>query len=72
MKDVIFQSDPCKFVKEQCTETFENGEVMNIKHDLVFASESMLYKDEPWGNQNLLDTYAHTFTKFSKRMKSIM
>ena len=47
MKDVIFQSDPCKFVKEQCTETFENGEVMNIKHDLVFASESMLYKDEP-------------------------
>lgn len=57
VKDVIFQSDPCKFVKEQCTETFENGEVMNIKHDLVFASESMLYKDEPWGNQNLLDTY---------------
>jgi len=57
VKDVIFQSDPCKFIKEQCTETFENGEVMNIKHDLVFASESMLYKDEPWGNQNLLDTY---------------
>ena len=57
VKDVIFQGDPCKFVKEQCTETFENGQVMNIKHDLVFASESMLYKDEPWGNQNLLDTY---------------
>jgi len=57
VKDVIFQSDPFEFIKEQSVETYENGEVMNIKHDLLFASESMLYKDEPWGNQNLLDTF---------------
>jgi hypothetical protein len=24
---------------------------------LVFSSESILYKDEPWGDQNLLETY---------------
>jgi len=57
VKDVIFQSDPFEFIKEQSVETYENGEIMNIKHDLLFASESMLYKDEPWGNQNLLDTF---------------
>ena len=57
VKDVIFQSDPFEFIKEQSVEIYENGEIMNIKHDLLFASESMLYKDEPWGNQNLLDTF---------------
>ena len=39
---------------------------MNIKHDLVFASESMLYKDEPWGNQNLLDTYGYIHEIFKE------
>ena len=46
VKDVIFQSDPCKALSE-----------MNSSADLYFSSESILYKDEPWGNQNLLDTY---------------
>ena len=46
VKDVIFQSDPCKALSE-----------MNLDADLYFSSESILYKDEPWGNQNLLDTY---------------
>ena len=46
VKDVIFQSDPCKALSE-----------MNLDSDLYFSSESILYKDEPWGNQNLLDTY---------------
>ena len=61
-----------KFIKEQCVETYENGEVMNIKHDLVFASESMLYKDEAWGNQNLLILLVVTFTTNLKTTKSIM
>ena len=45
---------------------------MNIKHDLVFASESMLYKDEPWGNQNLLDTFGGYIHENLKRMKFTM
>ena len=70
VKDVIFQGDPCKFVKEQCTETFENGQD-DIKHDF-FASESMLYKDEHGVIKTYLILMVHTFTKFLKRMKSIM
>tara|TARA_Y100000592_G_C5474909_1_gene321710 strand:- start:2708 stop:3547 length:840 start_codon:yes stop_codon:yes gene_type:complete len=46
VKDVIFQSDPCKALSE-----------MKSDADLYFSSESILYKDEPWGDQNLLDTY---------------
>tara|TARA_B100001093_G_scaffold82221_2_gene73608 strand:- start:389 stop:1228 length:840 start_codon:yes stop_codon:yes gene_type:complete len=46
VKDVIFQNDPCKELSE-----------MKSSADLFFSSESILYKDEPWGNQNLLDTY---------------
>jgi len=35
---------------------------------LVFASESMKYKDEPWGNQNLLETYGQfIYEKFKDK-----
>jgi hypothetical protein len=47
VKDVVFQSNPCKWLDENLVEG----------KNLVFASESMKYKDEPWGNQNLLETY---------------
>lgn len=46
VKDVIFQKDPMEFIDA------------NIRDkNMLFASESMKYKDEAWGNQNLLDTY---------------
>lgn len=48
VKDVIFQSDPCKWLEEH-----DAGD----HADLFFSSESILYKDEPWGNQNLLETF---------------
>ena len=57
VKDVIFQSDPCKFLEDELSKSYENGDIMSVLHDLAFASESILYKDEPWGNQNLLDTF---------------
>ncbi len=47
VKDVVFQSNPCKWLDENLVED----------KNLVFASESMKYKDEPWGNQNLFETY---------------
>ena len=46
VKDVIFQRNPMEFLEEHCQ-----------TNNLVFSSESMLYKDEPWGNQNLMDTF---------------
>jgi len=46
VKDVIFQKNPIDYIEK----------VIGDK-DLIFASESMLYADEPWGNQNLLETY---------------
>ena len=50
VKDVIFQQDPTKFL---------GMELPGSK--LMFASESMKYKDEPWGNQNLMETFGPYF-----------
>lgn len=46
VKDVVFQKNPIDRMQYE----LEN-------HNLMFASESMKYRDEPWGNQNLMDTY---------------
>ena len=42
VKDVYFQEDPFKFL---------------VGHKLVVASEGLKYKDEPWGNDNLMQSY---------------
>ena len=49
VKDVIFQKDPIEYISATLTED----------KNLMFASESMYYKDEPWGNQNLLETFGN-------------
>lgn len=46
VKDVVFQMNPIPRMEY---------ELQN--HNLIFASESMKYKDEPWGNQNLMETF---------------
>lgn len=50
VKDVIFQQNPIKYIEENIGDK-----------KLMFASESILYKDEPWGNQNLLETFGNYF-----------
>ena len=55
VKDVIFQSDPTKFL---------GMELPGAK--LMFASESIKYKDEPWGNQNLIETFGPYFHNIFK------
>lgn len=50
VKDVVFQSNPSQWIWENLGDK-----------KLIFASESMRYKDEPWGNQNLLETYGAFF-----------
>jgi hypothetical protein len=50
VKDVYFQTDP-----------FESL----IDYKLVIASEGLKYKDEPWGNENLHQTYGqYVYEKF--------
>ena len=49
VKDVIFQKNPVEWLEKNLNEIHNE--------DLVFSSESIRYKDEPWGNQNLLETF---------------
>jgi hypothetical protein len=54
LKDVYFQTDPFEWLKEN---------LGNKK--LVVGSECLLYKDEAWGNQNLMDTFGpHIYENF--------
>ena len=46
VKDVIFQKNPIEYIEKNIGDK-----------NLIFSSESMFYKDEPWGNQNLLETF---------------
>jgi hypothetical protein len=50
VKDVYFQTDPFKWLE------YHNIGVKDM-HQLVAGSEGMLYKDEPWGNDNLMQCY---------------
>ena len=45
-RDVIFQKDPTEFLTSNL-----------FPQSIVCASEGLAYKDEPWGNKNLLDTF---------------
>lgn len=55
VKDVVFQQNPIKYIEENIGDK-----------KLMFASESILYKDEPWGNQNLLETFGPYFHSIFK------
>ena len=47
VKDVVFQKNPSTWLENNLTD----------KEDLVFSSESLKYKDEPWGRENLTQCY---------------
>jgi hypothetical protein len=47
VKDVIFQKNPIEWIEKNLPE----------KEDLIFSSESLKYKDEPWGRENLTQCY---------------
>ena len=49
VKDVVFQHNPIEYIEKNLHED----------KDLIFASESLRYIDEPWGNQNLFETYGN-------------
>lgn len=45
-RDVIFQKNPIDFLKSKLS-----------AHSIVASSEGLAYRDEPWGNKNLFDTF---------------
>lgn len=50
VKDVYFQTNPFKWMD------YHNVGVRNM-HQIVAGSECLKYKDEAWGNENLMQTY---------------
>ena len=45
-RDVIFQKNPVEFLRDNLS-----------ANSIVASSEGLQYKNEPWGNKNLLDTF---------------
>lgn len=45
-RDVIFQKDPIEFLEKKL-----------LTKSYVASSEGLAYRDEPWGNKNLIDTF---------------
>lgn len=53
VKDVVFQKNPVEFLEKNLP--------VNGDKKYVFSSESIRYRDEPWGNNNLLETFGPFF-----------
>ena len=56
VKDVYFQTDPTKWLEEN----------LGMRYELVAGSEGLKYKDEPWGNENLMQTFGPYFHEMFK------
>lgn len=50
VRDVIFQSNPIEWMRKNLGQ-----------HKLVCSSEGLAYKDEPWGNSNLMEGYPELY-----------
>jgi len=55
-RDVVFQTNPSTWLENKLT-----------LHNMVCSSEGMRYENEPWGNQNLLDTFGPFFHNMLKQ-----
>ena len=58
VRDVIFQYDPIKWLHDHA-----------FDHKIVCGSEGLYYRDEPWGNQNLYETFGpYIYEKFKNNV----
>jgi hypothetical protein len=61
VKDVVFQYNPVEWLKNHlAAKVSVEDELLYdplYMYELVAGSESIKYEHEPWGNQNLLETY---------------
>lgn len=61
VKDVIFQKDPFEWM--------ENNNIGRSPNKLVAPSEAMLYKDEPWNAENMMQAYGpYIYEKFKNSL----
>lgn len=51
-RDVVFQYNPVEWLKSH-----------DERYNLIASSEELVYKNEPWGHRNLLDTFGPFFQK---------
>ena len=58
MKDVYFQRNPFEWLHNH----FKPG----LMYSIVTGSEAMKYEDEPWGNENLMQTYGSYIHRLNK------
>jgi hypothetical protein len=59
-RDVIFQTNPSTWLhRNLCTD-------VQYSTDIVVSSEGMRYKNEPWGDKNLLETFGPYFHNILK------
>ena len=62
VKDVIFQKNPSEWLEKK----------LGDNENLIFSSESMRYKDEPWGDQNLRETFGtQIYEDFKDRLQGM-
>lgn len=58
-RDVIFQSDPTEWLREN----------LDLTKSIVASSEGLAYKHEPWGDKNLLDTFGkYVYDKYKDNL----
>ena len=50
VRDIVFQADPFEYLRDELGD-------LDMGFSLVCGSECLKYKDEPWGDQNLRETY---------------
>lgn len=51
-RDVVFQTNPSEWLDEH---------LFGVQHSFVVSSEGLYYKDEPWNNNNMLETFGPHF-----------
>lgn len=57
IRDIVFQKNPSEFLEQT---------LIGSDRKVVVSSESLLYKDEPWGNKNLEQTFGPFFHDYYK------
>lgn len=57
VKDVYFQTNPVKWLDDNIKDPSVPHRRPTYCYDIIAASESIRYKDESWGDQNLMETY---------------
>ncbi|CAB4222693.1 hypothetical protein UFOVP1655_185 [uncultured Caudovirales phage] len=57
VKDVYFQTDPTEWLDNNIKDPDVPHQIPTYCYNIIAASESIRYKDESWGDQNLMETY---------------